>query len=150
MSDGESSNEGGLNDQEVADLSATMMRYFLMQSISKLPIKKVDIVTHCLRGNKRQFQQIFEKSTEQLKDVRMKNIYIFGIYIFTLFSLVDTDLWNGYTPSGRIENWPPIHMRLNRGQCINDWSECSSIQDTSGPLPCLGLYFYEGRNFIRT
>lgn len=69
MSDNESSDEG-MNEQEVADLTATMTRYFLMQSISKLPVKKSDIVTHCLRGNKRHFAAIYETSIEQLKEVR--------------------------------------------------------------------------------
>lgn len=67
--DDNSSGDDGMTEQEEADLTANMTRYFLMQSISKLPVKKLDLVTHCLRGNKRQFEAIFETSTEQLKEV---------------------------------------------------------------------------------
>lgn len=69
MSDDEHSDDG-LNNQEVDELSATMMRYFLMQSISKFPIKKADLVAHCLRGNKRQFKQIYDIAELRLKEVK--------------------------------------------------------------------------------
>lgn len=52
-----------------------MVIYMLNQSISKLPIKKSDIVASCLRGNGKLFQPVYEIAEHRLKEVRRKPVY---------------------------------------------------------------------------
>lgn len=53
------------HDAMVSDL----VRYMLNASCSKLPVRRADIVTACLRGKARQFTSVYEKAAEVLKKV---------------------------------------------------------------------------------
>lgn len=58
-----------LTDQDRDDLVVNMVRYMLNQSISKVPIKKSDIVTVCLRGKGKMFGPVYERAAQVLKKV---------------------------------------------------------------------------------
>lgn len=66
--------QGETTDQDQHDMVKNMVIYMLNQSISKLPIKKSDIVASCLRGKGKLFQPVYEIAEHRLKEVRRKPV----------------------------------------------------------------------------
>lgn len=82
-----------LTDQDQDDLVVNMVRYMLNQSISKIPIKKADLVTVCLRGKGKTFGPVYEKAAQVLKKVIKVLSNVFK-QVNMVNTLPPTELWH--------------------------------------------------------
>ena len=54
---------------EVHDLKVRMVKFILNKSISKHPIKRTDILRHCLEGKSNLFKTVFNAASIALRSV---------------------------------------------------------------------------------
>lgn len=65
----ESDEDTDAQNGEAQEMAICVVRYMLNQSQSKVPIKKTDIVTNCLRGKTKMFNSVYEMASNALRKV---------------------------------------------------------------------------------
>lgn len=64
-----SQSQSHIPQEELKEFTKNMIKYILNLSISKIPIKKTDLVKNVLAGNAKAFAQVTAKAFGQLKNV---------------------------------------------------------------------------------
>lgn len=64
-------------ESEIKSLKNTMIRYILNMVSKKTPIKSIDIVKLCLRGEQKTFAQLLPQVQEILSDVSTAFLHFF-------------------------------------------------------------------------